>query len=430
MLRQANRNVLCTDCHTQTDTINAAHLTLSTNMLWPGGQYGSTYPAETDTNQCSMCNNCHQPHGWPTSLNSNVDYTNLLVEAGAKLCFTCHDGSPASASNSVMNDFTNSTKVVRHPVLDTDPLRLSQPTRTVVCTDCHNPHQARIGRSVYTNTATATRGLVMGPLVGASGVAVSYAGLTNFIAPATNSYTFTNSAVFEYQICFKCHTSYWWGTNKPPIGISANGTVVTNVTDLAQDFSPMNMSGHPIITGLDNYTNSTPIGGKKGLLAAAMKPPWNINVGQQTMLCADCHNTDGSAAQGPHGSAQKFMLRMVFTGGTNTLSTAWPTGTSFGLSWCNNCHFDTATISGGHGAHQSAMTGCYQCHIVIPHGGKMSRLIGDRDNSMPARYAYNNTNTTMQIQSFTKRANNAYTSAGSCQAACDGKHSAAAGENW
>ena len=420
LLRNANRSAICVDCHTLANTNLAAHLNTTNGVLWPGGQYGTTYPAESDTTQRGMCNNCHQPHGWPTNLTSSVDYTNLLVDAEEKLCFTCHDGSPAASTNSVINDFTNSTKVVRHPVVNTDSQRHAG--RSVECTDCHNPHQARVGRSIYTTTAISTRNQVVSPNIGTSGVAVNYAGLGNFVAPGTNLYTPTNSVVYEYQICFKCHTAYWWGTNTPPTGLSANGTVANPVeTDVALGFSPNNMSGHPIVTGLNNYTNSIAVGSpaKKGLTTAAMKAPWNVNIGTQTMLCTDCHNTDGNLAQGPHGSAAQFMLR-----GPN--SARWPDWDILdsGNSWCANCHTPTSSIH-GQGNHSGLR--CYSCHIVVPHGGKISRLIADRDGAMPARYAFNNDPNNIEILEFTKASS--YNGDSQCNTQC-GAHSASPGENW
>lgn len=422
MLRISNRLELCTQCHLLADTNGSAHLTQASGVLWPGPQYGNTtYPAETDLSQRGMCNNCHQPHGWPTNLTAMVDFTNLLIASEESLCFTCHDGSPAASTNSVMNDFTNSAKVVRHPVSDSDPIRLLNPGFSVECTDCHNSHKARIGRSVYSATATATRNQVMGPLVGVPGVVFNYSSLTNFMVPSAGNFSLTNNATYEYQICFKCHSSYHWGTNTPPRGISANGVTNPVETDLAQEFSPMNRSGHPIVTGLDNYTNSAVVGGKRGLLAAALKAPWNTNVGQQTMLCTDCHNTDGTAAQGPHGSAVRYMLR-----GSNANN--WPGGTSFSSSWCANCHNETMTF--GHETHENAGA-CYACHIVIPHGGKMSRLIADRDGAMPARYAYNNTLTNVKITSFSKNTATGY-GTGNCRTSCGGHStgSSASMNNW
>jgi hypothetical protein len=318
----------------------------------------------------------------------------------------------------VKDDFV---KAVRHPVVDTDPLR--RPGRSVECFDCHSTHRALSGAHVYTNTATSARNQVSNPLKGVSGVVVDYAGLGNFEAPTAADYALTNNATCVYQICFKCHSSYAWGTNTPPTGISANGSVTNPVeTDLAQEFSPMNKSGHPIVTGLDNYTNSTVVSTKRGLQAAALKAPWNVNVGQQTMTCSDCHDSDATlpAAQGPHGSAVRFMLS-----GSNPNN--WPNVTlaNFGTSWCANCH-NSSTGVHTRGDHTSLA--CNRCHIVIPHGGKLSRLIADND-TMPARYAYNNALNSSSVRSFNKKAAGSYAKT-DCQAGCTGSHSAAAGENW
>ncbi len=417
LLRLVNRTALCTDCHTLADTNLDIHLSSTAGVLWPGGQYGTTYPAETDAAQRGMCNNCHQPHGWPTNLTSNVDFTNLLVEARVTICLTCHDGSPAASTNSVIVDFTNTTKVARHAVRVNDPLYKAN--RPVDCTDCHNPHQARLGRSVYTATATSTRNQVVNPNYGVSGVVFNYKSLANYAYPTANNFTLTNSVVYEYQICFKCHSSYWsgWNTNSPPTGLSANGTVSAPVeTDLAQSFNPNNKSGHPIMTGLSNFTNSL---APRNLTTGVMKAPWNTNVGTQTMLCTDCHNTDGNLAQGPHGSAAQFMLR-----GPNSAN--WPNvdPANIATAWCSNCHTPSSTVHSPHNSYR-----CYSCHIVIPHGGKMSRLIADRDGVMPTRYAYSNDKTTIQILQFKKASS--YNGDNQCNTAC-GFHtfSDALSEDW
>jgi hypothetical protein len=327
-----------------------------------------------------------------------------------------------------------------------------------------------------------------------AGVTVNYAGLGNFVAPGTNLYTAipkTKGATNEYQICFKCHTAYAFGAT-PPAGLTpvynagtatftANSTTVTGSgsswvagmvglwvyptanpaaayritavasgtsltitpayagataagqayaisggSDLAQEFSPNNRSGHPIVTGLDNYPNSTAVAGKKGLLAAAMKAPWNVNVGQQTMMCSDCHNTDATAAgaaQGPHGSAAQFMLR-----GANAAN--WPnvTMSTFSTSWCANCHNNV----GGRGHTQGDHSGtrCYVCHIVIPHGGKVSRLIADNNSTMPSRYAFNNNLANVGMQQFTKAASGSYTENSNCRTSCGHHGSGTGNEEW
>ena len=114
-----------------------------------------------------------------------------------------------------------------------------------------------LGNAVGPYTVTATSGTLSG-----SPVAFTATATTN-----TGDYTSVAAATYEYQICFKCHSGYAWLPGSPPNGLSPNGTALTPVeTDQAQEFSPMNMSGHPIVTGLDNYPNSIAISGKKGLL--------------------------------------------------------------------------------------------------------------------------------------------------------------------
>jgi hypothetical protein len=97
-----------------------------------------------------------------------------------------------------------------------------------------------------------------------------------------------------------------------------------------------------------------------------------------------------SASHGPHASAVKFILK-----GPNT---RWPTqsngttrwtygnhatgaGTANGL-FCLNCHDLTQTAVHTQGEHSAAA--CSGCHIRIPHGGKVKRLI--RTANTPAPY--------------------------------------------
>jgi hypothetical protein len=170
------------------------------------------------------------------------------------------------------------------------------------------------------------------------------------------------------------------------------------------------------------------------------------------MTCSDCHGADAAspAAQGPHGSAVKYMLH-----GTNR---AWPyttagasTGTLFTMSntatnynaangnglFCRNCHGDpagTSTVTnaghvqfdGQHGT--NAISTCVRCHLRVPHGGKVSRLIATSPNT-PARYQVSGQ--TLNLVHFVK--NNAGTYSGSSWfgTTCT-KHAsgAATGEAW
>lgn len=494
LARTTNLVSLCTDCHLLADKASPAiHFHGTNGVLWPGGQYGSTFPQITSPALRGSCDNCHQAHGWPNSTNTTAHYDKLLVDFEENVCFTCHDADGPAVRN-VKDDFA-AAKLRRHPIGDSDSLR--RPGRSVECQDCHNPHKALVGAHVFTNTALPSRNLVSNPMKGASGVAVNYTGLGNFVAPGTNLYAVipkSIGATNEYQVCFKCHTAYAFGST-PPAGltpvyntgtasfttnsatvtgsgtswgsgmvglwiyrtnnpaavyritavasttsmtitpayagatVSGVGYAMSGGTDLAQEFSPMNKSGHPIVTGLSNYVNSTAVGSpsRKGLQPAALKAPWNLNVGVQTMMCSDCHNTDAasSAAQGPHGSATQFMLR-----GANAAN--WPNVTlaNFGTSWCANCHNDSAGAGHTEGDHRTTSVRCYTCHIVVPHGGKISRLIADNNSTMPARYAYNNNLSNVGMSQFRKAATGSYTENNSCRTTC-GHHSGGTGnEDW
>ena len=491
LVRMTNRLAFCTECHTLADTTTPGrHLNVTNSALWPGGRTNcSTFPPITDTTLRGACENCHQAHGWPMATNTALVFPKLLVDQEESLCFTCH-GTNGPATMRVEADFS---KTYHHLVSDAQQTQ----GRVVECSSCHNPHKALSGSHTYTNTATATRNLASNPLKGADGVACSYLGLTNFQAVTTNLYTViprSTGVTNEYQICFKCHSSFAYGTN-PPAGLSpiystgtatftsGNATVtgsgttwntgmvgawivrsnnagtpykiaavasttsltispvyagasgsaqayrISCETDAAQEFSPQNRSGHPVVTGLDNYPNSLAVGSpaRKGLQPPALKAPWNVNVGQQTMMCSDCHNTDAAtpAAQGPHGSASQFMLR-----GPNAAN--WPDVTlpNFTNSWCANCHNNSAGTPHTRSNHRGTSVKCYTCHIVVPHGGKMSRLIADRDGTMPARYAFNNTITNVGMMQYTKAATNSYTENSNCRTSCGHHGSGTGNENW
>jgi hypothetical protein len=216
--------------------------------------------------------------------------------------------------------------------------------------------------------------------------------------------------------------------------VSGAYTLQQGALDIADEFSPNNASGHPVVTGLANYTGSA---APKPLAVGQMKAPWNAagasatgtGVGYQTMACTDCHSGDAAspAVQGPHGSATNFMLR-----GTNT---AWPnltlTQTNYNASFCANCHtWSTANSHphGGPGEHNAAS--CYNCHIVVPHGGKLARLIGDSDSpNMPSRYAYQGSKANFFVTGFTKPT--ATYSKGNCSASgsCS-THNSTTNQSW
>ena len=498
LLRVSNSSALCTDCHTLADTTTAnTHTNPTTGILWPGDQYGgSTYPAFTLAADKGACKNCHTPHGWPDAGNPGQKYGLALGARQDNLCTTCHDSNGPSTKDVL----TQISKGVRHPVQRTSGSRL------VGCADCHNPHMAVAGvhaaavspvggiRNRIRDAAGTT--LYSGAMKGVDGVSFAYAALTNWAVPAATWFTKINTgsptvaasgAEFEYQVCFKCHTSYdpsnpatlrtvaWGGvTNYYSTGTAkfTNGstavtgtttvwtsamvgmyiqknisspaykiatfvsatsitlataytgttdaaaaayTITQDQTDLAKEFNPKNSSYHPVVAGLTG-------GGSTPLTAAQMVAPWNATanttnktgLGQQTMMCSDCHNTDAAspAAQGPHGSAAQFMLK-----GANAAN--WPnvTLTNFSTSWCANCHAKGSTDPHSTGNHSSVA--CYRCHIVVPHGGKVGRLIATNTTNMPSRYAYQNLKTNTYLRAFVKSSGTYLeSSCGSAQSGC------------
>jgi len=297
LLRQGNHNQLCQDCHTLAGAGSPAHLSPTSGVLWPGGQYGSLLPAITASNRRGYCTNCHQPHGWPDASSPTQDYPWLLADKEENFCYTCHDGNPVAGD--VRADFN---KTYRHPApnyanrhnpRESGSAAFGTANRHAECTDCHNPHQA-----VHQTTAP-TAPTLPPRLAGVSGVAV-----TNGAAGTMPSYTFVTTAQYEYQVCFKCHSSF---TTQP-----------AGQSNLAVKFNPNNPSYHPV----EAPGKNTPIN------AGAFVNGWNAT--KQT-YCSDCHASDTTTRRGPHGSAYQYILKKSYnpSSATRTMSSS---------ELCFDCH--------------------------------------------------------------------------------------------
>ncbi len=337
------------------------------------------------------------------------------------------------------------TPVGRHNVAGYSGLHKPSPTdetqayisanKHVECADCHGVHAATTARH------TQGQATLSGALSGASGVSATFSG-TNWTAPT--AYTQTTAPTMEYQICFKCHS----GANTNVL--TWGGAGAASWTNQGLEFSTSNQSYHPVVAGLpvtDPGTN-----GSSRLQAADMRAAWTGSDGASyggwtngaVMYCSDCHAQSNAGSLGPHGSAVKWMLK-----GPNQ---AWPyttaaangtssgtyrtygtrdtsTGTSNGL-FCNNCHVLNGTEH-TRGDHNVA---CMTCHIRVPHGGKVSRLINAGTSAnVPARYKANGNGTpvsgTITVNTFTKSTAGTY-STSNCQMTGCGSHSTAASEQW
>jgi len=405
------------------------------------------------------CGHCHEQHA---SINgSEPDPLNggparyLGFDREENLCFGCHGyGGLGNASDKIQRDISKSHGHNPIPYVDKHTAHedlgdiAEVGNKHVECTDCHNPH--RVGSTIHTKGTNAIDS--SNPLYEASGVEPSFAA-SNWTEPISYG-TLPHLANKEYQVCFKCHS-------KANASVTSwGGAGAEAFTDVALEFSPANMAGHPVVTGLNNYPNSLTVtrdaGPYKGLYNTTdgtiwdqLLDPWGVNAGNQTMYCSDCHASNGTPSMaGPHGSDVKWML-----GGTNK---AWPyttyakngssetesnpvtteifrrlkhlqsatlgdLGTDNGV-FCANCHpvaqwtLSTNNVH-SNGNHSNAR--CVDCHIRVPHGSAVSRLIA-ADNAatytnLPARYRGNGAGLNASgenwpmVRKFKKDANWSYT---------------------
>ncbi|HTN51154.1 MAG TPA: hypothetical protein VML50_02025, partial [Anaeromyxobacter sp.] len=261
--------------------------------------------------------------------------------------------------------------------------------------------------------ATSVYRIVKRPdaLTGAGGVMVATWGSTTWAGVASGGYTPSSTtaalvtASAQWQVCFKCHS----GANA---NVTSWVTGTAGFTDVAQEFNPNNGSYHPIARALP--VTDPGVNGSSQIQPYRLVNGWRPG---DLMTCTDCHNNDSvaPASQGPHGSAIKFMLAGVnkawpYTlasqngGSTGTLfdlnSTSTNLGTVNGL-FCRNCHGNMGGSAGttaatanwihatfrGQGSDHNGRFACVYCHIRVPHGGKISRLV--LTPKAPARYQVN-----------------------------------------
>jgi predicted CXXCH cytochrome family protein len=309
---------------------------MADGALWPGGQYGSLFPAMADPTQRGGCNNCHQAHGWPDAASPSNDYPMLLVDREENLCYTCHDGSPATK-----NLRANFARTYSHPVAligrhspkeDGNPASYGNANRHSECSDCHNPHAATADYTASVLPAAP------GSLSGVARVSVNNLSSSNIV------YTFRGPSdptpVKEYEVCFTCHSG--WTTQ--PSGQSNH----------AAKFNHLNPSFHPVEAAGKNLN----------INAAAWVNGWT---GNRLMYCTDCHTSDDTTIRGPHGSANRWILKKPYaTGNTPALA-------SNGL--CFDCHSysvyassSTSTVgsrwrgNSDRPGHTHGGYNCYACH--------------------------------------------------------------------
>jgi hypothetical protein len=265
----------------------------------------------------------------------------------------------------------------------------SHSNRHAECTDCHNPHRVTKNRlfnddpvlpavagthkhSITAAEATVHNNIISGSLRGTFGVEPQYLSAEFVTHPfsyvvkrgdgGTSAPTAVTSTYVtrEYQICFKCHSTYAYDKTDPtslPLGYSGGTLNGTNgylyYSDVAMEFqAPASHKGMPASTtdsgassaySANNHRSWHPVldnTGRTSMLPGSAstnlwRSPWNGSdidgptatslvsaVGNQTMYCSDCHGSDTNPAEGvvpvggeqgnswgPHGSSENFILK-------------------------------------------------------------------------------------------------------------------------
>ncbi len=349
VMRVANTNTLCSDCHTLADTATpASHLSPASGVLWPGGQYGSSFPQITDTGKRGFCTNCHQPHGWPDDGTPAQDYPILLVDREEDLCHTCHDAGPASQN--ILAEFG---KTYAHPLglasgVHADDEAAVVATRHVECVDCHDSHWVKAPVSVP-GPSTAPR-TTAGPLDRVRGVDIAGSE--------------ADPASFEYEVCFRCHAD-------SPGQPSASTPRQFPETNVRLEFDGSHDSFHAVaLTGPLNSHVPSLMGG------------WASN---GVLACTDCHNnnagpaTGGGGPNGPHGSTLPRLLERNYAKNFANFSTG-----RFAL--CFKCHSSAVILDDNvsfddHDKHiEDEDTPCNVCHD--PHGSAGQKFLINFDTSV------------------------------------------------
>ena len=312
-------SALCYSCHDKTYWSNSSHYT--SNRTWNGSGVNPWFHTSYTNVSDNACENCHAPH----NAGGAVRLLNYPHEEDN--CLNCHNGNVATK-----NIQTQLTKTYKHNVYgytgihdEKEPVLMG--TKHVECVDCHNPHA--------NNSSTATAPNVSGSLTGVTGLDL-------------NGNT-VNPAIYEYQICFKCHAD-----NPAVLPYTPRYRGVGN---MRQNFSPTNVSYHPVAAAGTNP------------LVTSLTGPWSVS---SRMYCSDCHGSDGSGSpKGPHGSSNLAILKFAYdTARFPMLGAGWST-TDLNLHWplCFQCH-NVSTVSTIHtniaGGHFMKYTGCNTCHD--PHG--------------------------------------------------------------
>jgi hypothetical protein len=344
----------CLDCH------DNGHGSNKSTMLGPYDYAGTGTGTDLMNEEEGFCHSCHGATGVATAKVHLAfsSYTNTATR------FFKHD------PNATYRKHTNG---------ETGGAAFGGANRHVECVDCHNPHGAKAG--------TATAPAMLPTMIGAKGVEPIYAG-----AGAPTGFTWMNSVTQEYQVCYKCHSSYTTLPTYLPDGVSntaptyvadglrkltSGGTnnQIADSRDMAKEFNPASQSYHPVMA----------TGKNTGINASAFQTGYSSS---SRIYCSSCHNNPNFATagqgRGPHGSANLHILDKGINATIVNLPTSHGTVANQN-ELCTKCHAITAYYTGNTGSrfsfhrYHTTKGECYVCHDN--HGSEQFHLINFNRNS-------------------------------------------------
>jgi hypothetical protein len=374
----------------------------------------SAYGASTFQANCVKCHDDEQPVEYQSSTytfgthwsaeNRVLAALGVTVPASAQteeaMCYKCHSGAgPNDGYNAAVAPMTAAarslqtifSKTYKHNVASYSGQHVANETtmatKHIECEDCHGVHASQSGLHAAKNATTGS--IAGGATYGAWGVKPNTWPATAWGVPSSTQTNWTvktmagGSDDLEGYICLKCHSNYtaMLSGQTPPSGLHSTANTFTN---LAQEFNPNNASAHAVFgaSKADSRAYGSYING------------WTYN---SRMTCSDCHTQEGTGASGPHGSANRWILKWAYDPATD--------GRSGGTSFCLQCHNPGANSGGtttggsgfrgkggnGHADSEHSTYPCSQCHITPPHGWQQPHMLNDSTHvANPYTYYINN----------------------------------------
>lgn len=305
---------LCMNCHEPRYWNGSAHQT--SVAQWNGtGRNPWSHVDEPYSNVAqNACENCHNTHsalGKERLMKAQFEENN---------CFDCHNGSVAE--DNVQEDFT---KIYRHNVFGYNGVHDANEStlvnnKHVECEDCHNPHAV--------NDLKVSAPLAGGSLSGVRGI--------------DQNGNAVSEVQYEYEVCYRCHTQNSATRNTISRQIEQN--------NVRLEFESDNPSFHPV----------TDVGANSNV--PSLIAPLNET---SRIYCSDCHSSNNSEANGPHGSIYPQILKYRYETKNNTFES------NSAYELCYSCHSRNSILNDEsfkyHSLHiKGENTSCAICHD--PHG--------------------------------------------------------------